>query len=471
MNEPVTLPPVVDPPGSAAILLRWAVVVCFFALVITMTFDERTRRGEKDQETVGAQDAIGVRMALQMESMARFSEATDQEATARSYHSNASQALTKALDEARPQATKSVNQAAFFAGIATALKKEVPANVLARLKQGRSKEAKALAEIYSSMTIPEPRSRQLAQQVSTIPEIGGIAAYQALEKGGDPRALEDAYPKERFFIFAGIAMVMIAGLIGGVAAWVVYFANHRKDTWWPLDHPFTFATRDQSSILGLLSVGLIGLFMVNGETFNLAFNKMAPEHVLVFGSSFIFILLLLAIVGTMKVGGRTLYGSLNQSPMPVLRQVAIGVAGWGANLPVLAILMILSSRWIQSSNAEHPMNEMLTAGGGPAAAFALFFAGAVVAPIWEEIAFRGALFGGLRVALSRFKYGLPTAIFLTSFAFAAIHPQGPALWLILGWIGAMGCFLTYRTRSIIPAITMHAVHNGTLFLMSITLLS
>lgn len=422
---------------------------------------------ESNSGALKATEAIGVRIALQLESMARFSQSVGQTEVSATYHKQSQQSLRSAEIEAEPLSTKSIELAAYNAGILTALNKAIPSKVLDKLKSGQSKDAKALADIYGSKTLTPAKARELAKEVHDLPEIGAVAAYQALEKGGDKEALLRFFPKESFLIFGGLAMVFGAGLLGGLLAWVLFFANFNKASWRPLGHPLSPTTRSQASFLGLLSVGLIGLFLVNGTLFE---SFGLPSHVATFFGSFCFILILLALTNLVVVGDKNLYSSLNQSPHSLWKQVGLGIAGWAANLPILGVLMGVLNPWIQSSNADHPMNEMLSKGGGPAAAFALFFAGAVVAPIWEEIAFRGALFGGLRNALGRTRYALPMAILLSSLAFASIHPQGPALWLILGWIGAMGCLLTYWTRSIIPAMVMHAVHNGLLLLMSITLL-
>ncbi|MBL8059614.1 MAG: CPBP family intramembrane metalloprotease [Chthonomonas sp.] len=470
MNEPAATPPIIDPAQSTAILWRWALVLSFFLLVIAMTFDARARRTAKAEEGVSSTDLLPVQLALQMESLARFSESNGSPEGAASYRSSSTQALTESLESASKQRTKSFQNAAFYAAIATSLKQTIPNDVIQKLSKEQSPQGKAVLELYTSPKLSEKRSRELANQVTKVNGIGSILAYQALEKGGDKHAIEQAYPKEKFLILFGLGMIMVAGLVGGVAAWIYYFNNRDHEAWKVLDHPFSFATNSQASTLGVLAAGLFGLFMVNSEMFASAFEGQ-PEHIIVFGSSFIFMLMLLGIISVLRLGGRTLYAGLNQSPFSLGKQVFLGLAGWAANLPVIVVLIGLLSNWIKNSNADHPINEMLSAGGGPAAAFALLFAGAVVAPVWEEIAFRGALFGGLRVALSRFKFGLPLAIFLTSFAFAAIHPQGPALWLMLGWLSVTGCFLTYRTRSIVPAIVMHAVHNGMLFLMSMTLMS
>ncbi|MEA2553045.1 MAG: protease family protein, partial [Fimbriimonadaceae bacterium] len=85
-----------------------------------------------------------------------------------------------------------------------------------------------------------------------------------------------------------------------------------------------------------------------------------------------------------------------------------------------------------------------------------FVSAAVIAPFWEEIMFRGTILPALSTVLGRPLWG----ILLSSFMFAAIHPQGVPLWLGLGLIGGMNAMLAYQTKSLVPSITVHAINNS-----------
>lgn len=85
----------------------------------------------------------------------------------------------------------------------------------------------------------------------------------------------------------------------------------------------------------------------------------------------------------------------------------------------------------------------------------LFLVGAVVAPIVEEIFFRGFLFQGFRQ-----KYGWMPAVFLSSAIFGAAHLDPVAL--IPTFV--LGCVLAYmyhRSNSLWPGILFHAAINAT----------
>lgn len=84
----------------------------------------------------------------------------------------------------------------------------------------------------------------------------------------------------------------------------------------------------------------------------------------------------------------------------------------------------------------------------------LLIGGAVVAPIAEEIFFRGFVLAGLRP-----RYGWQRAAVISSALFALIHliPTAIIPIFILGYIFA---YLYHRSNSIWPAILMHSATNA-----------
>jgi membrane protease YdiL (CAAX protease family) len=83
-----------------------------------------------------------------------------------------------------------------------------------------------------------------------------------------------------------------------------------------------------------------------------------------------------------------------------------------------------------------------------------FLGGAIIAPVVEEIFFRGFVFGGLRP-----RYGWVMAAVISSIAFAVLHftPTAIIPIFILGFIFA---FLYQLSGSIWPGILMHVLTNS-----------
>ena len=91
---------------------------------------------------------------------------------------------------------------------------------------------------------------------------------------------------------------------------------------------------------------------------------------------------------------------------------------------------------------------------------ALLAAGAVVAPAYEELLFRGVLYGALRR-----RWGITPAVFLTTALFAAAHlGRTPVPWTqALG--GVVFCLVYERSGSLWAPYAVHALGNAALFLL------
>ncbi len=160
--------------------------------------------------------------------------------------------------------------------------------------------------------------------------------------------------------------------------------------------------------------------------------------------------------------------------MPLL-EPCVGLGGYLATLPLLAIGLVLTLTLILLQSAVVGEPPTFAPSGGPAHPIFVYMTGsdlwpklqilflaAVAAPIVEETMFRGVLYRHLRDATNRF--GLVLSVLLSAlingFVFAAIHPQGfvavPALMSL-----ALGMALVREWRgTLIPSMMIHAVHNG-----------
>ena len=86
------------------------------------------------------------------------------------------------------------------------------------------------------------------------------------------------------------------------------------------------------------------------------------------------------------------------------------------------------------------------------------FSAAVLAPLVEELVFRGAIFRKWRV-----RWGPGKAALLSSLLFAAVHLQASPGKLVL----ALTCVLVYTsTRSLWAAVLLHAMHNAGLYVLA-----
>jgi membrane protease YdiL (CAAX protease family) len=117
---------------------------------------------------------------------------------------------------------------------------------------------------------------------------------------------------------------------------------------------------------------------------------------------------------------------------------------------------------------SHPLNEQL-AQGTIADFLPMFLMACVLAPIMEEIAFRGLLYRHLRDATRHWRIGFLFSVLVVSVLFAVVHPQGllavPALAAL-----AVGFALAREWRgTLAPSIIAHGLNNALILSLQIML--
>lgn len=143
---------------------------------------------------------------------------------------------------------------------------------------------------------------------------------------------------------------------------------------------------------------------------------------------------------------------------------------WLATIPVLALVQLLGMSLINAllvlpftgGNFDNPQIEALTGGSSLSIRQlgVLFILVAVIAPIAEELFFRGMLY-----PLLRQRWSPKVAIVINGFVFALIHFI-PILIPGLFFVGMVLAWVRERSGSIIPCMLLHALQNG-LVLLSI----
>jgi len=127
---------------------------------------------------------------------------------------------------------------------------------------------------------------------------------------------------------------------------------------------------------------------------------------------------------------------------------------------VSAIGVLILSSFLPSTS-QTPLEKLLTT---PSAILTFAIFGVAVAPLLEEIIFRGFVFQALSEIGGAF-----LAIPVTALVFALLHsPQLAGNWASVILIFFVGCILSvvrHRTNSVIPSFIVHTSYNATLFLL------
>ena len=143
-----------------------------------------------------------------------------------------------------------------------------------------------------------------------------------------------------------------------------------------------------------------------------------------------------------------------------LADIALGPFAYFSFLSFLLIVLIayafiLLLLGVDPAKSAHPIIPLISETQDPWVILTLTVLAVIIAPVIEEIMFRGALYSWLRQYLS----AVP-AMLLSGLAFASLHPQGAIGILPLTCIGFLLAFLREWRGNLTSCIFAHACVNG-----------
>ena len=371
---------------------------------------------------------------------------------------------TKGAQGARARAILILRQAANpetkpdFSGLNTETDDITDKDRKTEVAQRRKRVNYALIELYTSKSLSPSEAKRIKNVLAT--DTGGAWPVKfALDRVDQLSGAKEG--KDVRYIMAGLAVLIV--LAAGVGAWIAFFVAKSSGAK-PSGIPLAGQPSWVGDALAMRFLGYVVIFELVPPAIATIIpggqNNIAWLQILGFAAVAIVSLLMLNLdFGSVRISLKNLgWRSSN-----LAGDILWGMGAWLANWPVILLLAGIGARlfsWIPSG--EHPLQRELLA---PQSQLPALIGAALFAPLLEETFFRGCLFQGLALRLKN----LPWSIVLSSVAFAAIHPQGGALWLPLAWVGAMGCFLTYQRGSIVPAVVMHCLHNASIILAALYL--
>ncbi|MBI4605838.1 MAG: CPBP family intramembrane metalloprotease [Planctomycetes bacterium] len=182
---------------------------------------------------------------------------------------------------------------------------------------------------------------------------------------------------------------------------------------------------------------------------------------------------LVELLSTVLAGGFVLYLLCRVYGQPARSLGLARTSPWNA-IPVLLLaalsylpLQVLMALWaallhdvLGSEPAPQKVVELfqdwVRAGDAQAVGY-LLAGGVLVAPLGEELLFRGVFYGALRE-----RWGRIAGAAVSSFLFAGLHGSLGSL-LPLAVVGCLLCYVYERTGSLLFAMLFHAVFNGNQF--------
>lgn len=167
------------------------------------------------------------------------------------------------------------------------------------------------------------------------------------------------------------------------------------------------------------------------------------------------VLVIVPLVLIKRFGRSELYSALGIAARPQLKMIPWALFAWGLYFSIsIVVSLLLLSLHIPGLDMSQKQQIGFSGLEQGYEFVAAFLALVVLAPIFEEIIFRGYLYGRLRA------YGGPVlSAVLTSSAFAIVHLQlNVSIDVFI--LSLFLCFLREKFDSIWPGVFVHAFKNG-----------
>jgi membrane protease YdiL (CAAX protease family) len=237
------------------------------------------------------------------------------------------------------------------------------------------------------------------------------------------------------------ALCLTASAISG--RWFPPLAEGQPRAPWTLEQGWSVAMRGTAAVLLVAIVGLPVLQAALGIQSLPLSSLLAALPLLV--------LLERRLLAPAQLSAGEVFGLRPRATAPAVAVAALGLAALWLGLESLIILGAQAAGLVLPwSDTVH---EDVILGGAPVVVSVLLD-GIVVAPVVEEIAFRGLVYGSLRARFAPW----PAAL-LSAALFASLHLHQP-IGMAVVFTGAVASALVYeRTRSLWPCIAAHALNN------------
>ena len=205
----------------------------------------------------------------------------------------------------------------------------------------------------------------------------------------------------------------------------------------------------------LFSVSLVELFSKNIS------NELSQSLKIFFGYLFMATPPLLIVYYQIKSlsGEFTLKKDYFQfNFLPIKESIIQGIKGWLTIVPFVLVISLIMNSLIDNQNGSNPLLEIVLNNNKYLSFILLFLTTTFLAPLFEEIIFRGVLLPTLAK-----DFGIILGIIISSFIFAVAHlslAEIPPLFVL-----GMGLGITrIASGSLLSSVIMHSLWNGLTFL-------
>ena len=285
------------------------------------------------------------------------------------------------------------------------------------------------------------------------------AFYQApLKKEWKPELITEALQKKPYLAHT-LGLLTLGGvlalLVGGVMN-IKYISLKLKNK--EILKSYPYSEQAKWRIWDVCKVAILSLFfsqLIYG--FKSLFFRPDIYLQMVINTYILNIIGVALVIFVVTVAYKQSLKALGLSLKNWLKGVVMGIVGYISLLPTLFLLILMAFTLAHRLNYQPPTQPV----------FDLFLIEqrrviiilstilvAVLAPIGEEIFFRGFMYKAIRN-----RFGVRRALILSAALFAALHKNLIGFFPIMA-LGMLLAYLYEKSGSLIPSITVHIIHNS-----------
>ncbi len=444
-EEPTSIPPVIEskePRPEQRSLLGWFLMFGMLLIYIAGANASAPAKPDKPEQVSVATQDMQLKLVTTLGRFGGRSQGGE---------------FDSILKSLQPHKATSVQAARMVLAIDKEAGKALDPVAFATVAEDKSELSKAYVQVYGDAEVTAADAKRI-QTLAKGSFTDKLAAVHAFEKAGDPSArsaLVD-FREVQTYMVLGLGAIGV-GFVGFVVV-IAYGILVGTKTVKPRGFPIGEVTGPVADRMAM-RMGLYLFVFVGVQVGVAAFAKHALGGAA--ASALTLALTLGVVVATLSAPFFGVADSLKRMVGDTSRwlsHIGIGLLAFCANIP-LAIVAVLAVNALFPNlpSPTHPIQQEMLDAHSLLNVGLVYLTAAVLAPMIEELTFRGMLFP----ALSRVLKSPTLGVLLSGLVFALMHPQGPQLWGALMVIGCTACVTTRLTGSLVPSMVMHALHNAT----------
>ena len=467
MESPYVEPPVImqGPPvvqESGRNYLGWAALIILMFLTLLSALAESLSPTGKGATSHDEEQSL-LKSTMQLEVRQKSSSSSTLKTTKDALDKNL-KSMQSELANLSKQPKSDLMAVRLMVAFQTELHQTVSAKTLAPLLKSKTPSDHLLLQIYGSEKLNPAQAKDLGALLPEYPFVYEAAKVHALQKSGDTTAIARIVKPRNTATYAIAGFCALLGLSLSFAVWSSFFQKLKDGTLEILGLPMAKITMLDADRLAVRAAQIFGMYIVI-ET--LVSFLPHIEVNLFLRTVLMLIFMVGGIVLLQKVpidDKRLSLDMLGVSTRNLKKDILLGFQGFVAEFPIAIIFAAIGAAIFSFlPKASHPASEAIARDQSLKTVIPVIILGSILAPIWEELVFRGLLLP----ALNRLTGKLVPSILISSFLFASMHPQGISIWMSLASVGAASCLLSYKSRSMVPSMVMHCLHNTAIFALAL----